>query len=78
MYYSKTEIRHKLTFFGQDSDADTRVTQFDEGGVPGPAVILSDQQNIFGTDITVDKMLFFLQVQKGRAQSVSYQHSDDN
>lgn len=64
MHYSQVE--DKLTFFGQDSDADARVTQFDEGGVPSPPVILSDQQNVFSADVPVDEMLFFLQVQKER------------
>lgn len=66
MYYRLAEDRHKLTFFGQNSDADARVTQFDEGGVPSPPVILSDQKNVFSTDIPMDKLLFFLQVEKGR------------
>lgn len=52
--------RHTLTFFGQDSDADTRVTQFDKGGVSSPSVILSDQKNVFSAHIAMDKMLFFL------------------
>lgn len=58
--------RNTLTLFGEDSDADARVTQFDEGGVPGPPVVLSDQKDVFGTDVPVNKMLFFLWVEKRR------------
>lgn len=56
--------RNKLTFFGQDSDADSRVAQFNERAIPSPPVIFSDKKNVFSTDIAVDKLLFFLQVQK--------------
>jgi len=41
--YSEDKDRHRLTFSGQNIDADARVTQFDEGGVPSPPVLLSDQ-----------------------------------
>lgn len=60
VYYTSAEDGHKLTFFGQDSDTDARVAQFDEGGVPSPPVVLSNQKNIFSADISVDKMFFFL------------------
>lgn len=66
MYYDLADDGHELTFFGQDGDADAWVTQFDEGGVPSPPVILSDQKNVFSTDVAVDKLLFFLQVQRGK------------
>lgn len=49
-----------LTIFGQDSDADSRVTQFDEGGVPSLPVLLADQQNILGTHIPMDQVLILL------------------
>lgn len=58
--------RNTLTLFGEDGDADPRVTQLDEGGVPGPPVILSDQKDVFGTDVAVNKMLFLLRVEKRR------------
>lgn len=58
--------RHALTLFGEDGDADPRVTQLDEGGVPGPPVILSDQKDVFGTDVAVNKMLFLLRVETRR------------
>lgn len=53
-------VKLVLTLFGQDSNADARVTQFDEGRVSSPPVILSDQQNIFSTHIAMDKILLFL------------------
>lgn len=58
--------QNALTLFGEDSDADSWVTQLDEGGVPGPPVILSDQKDVFGTDVAVNKMLFLLRVEKRR------------
>lgn len=60
--------RNALTLFWENSDADARVTQFDEGGVSSPPVILSDQEDILGTDVAVNKMLFLLRVEK-RKQS---------
>lgn len=78
MYYTLAEDGHKLTFFGQDSDADARVAQFDEGGVPSPPVVLSDQKNVFSADISMDKMFFFLYIQKRRDESFSYQHKETN
>lgn len=57
-----------LTLFGQDSNADARVAQFDEGRVSSPPVILSDQENIFSTHIAMDKILLFLWKQE-EAQS---------
>lgn len=71
---------NKLTFFGQDGDADARIAQFDKWGVSSPSVILSDQKNIFSADIPVNKMLVFLQVQKGReslinTEKISVYHS---
>lgn len=49
-----------LTFSGQNSDADARVTEFDEGQTARPFVLLSDQQNIFGTDVAVYEILLLL------------------
>lgn len=49
-----------LTFSREDSDADARVTQFYEGGVSGPPVILSDQKDVFGADVAVNEMLLLL------------------
>lgn len=57
------EVGEELTFFRQDSDADAGVAKLDERGIPSPPILLPDQQNIFGTNIPMDKMLFLLQVQ---------------
>lgn len=61
--------RETLTLSGEDGDADARVTQFDEGGVASPPVILSDQKDVFGADVAVNEMLFLLRVEK-RGRSV--------
>lgn len=60
-----------LTLFGQDSNADARVAQFDEGRVPGLPVILSDQENVFSTHVAMDKMLLLLRMQPGTSEQNS-------
>lgn len=49
-----------LTFFGQHRDADTRVTEFDEGQAARRPVLLSDQKNILGTNISMNEVLILL------------------
>lgn len=58
-------LKLALTLFGQDSNADARVTQFDEGRVSSLPVILSDQENVFSTHIAMDKMLLLLRMEPG-------------
>ena len=49
-----------LTLFGQDGHADARVAELDEGRVPGPPVLLPDEEDIFGTDIPVGQAFLLL------------------
>lgn len=49
-----------LTFFGQHSDADTRVTEFDKGQAARHPILLSDQKNILGTNISMNEALILL------------------
>ena len=49
-----------LTFFGQHRDADARVTEFDEGQAARRPVLLSDQKNVLGTDISMNEVLILL------------------
>lgn len=56
----RTEHVVYLTFSGQHSDADTRVTQFDEGHAARRPILLSDQKNILGTNISMNEVLILL------------------
>lgn len=58
-----------LTLFGQDSNADARVAQFDEGRISGPPVVLSDQEDVFSAHVAVDKVLLFLDAGGGHSQA---------
>lgn len=49
-----------LTFFGQHSDADTRVTELDKRQAARHPILLSDQKNILGTDISMNEVLILL------------------
>lgn len=49
-----------LTFSGQDRDADTRVTELDKRQAACLSIFLSDQQNIFGADISMNEVLVLL------------------
>lgn len=49
-----------LTFFGQHGDADTRVTELDEGQAARLTILLSDQKNILGTNISMDEIFILL------------------
>lgn len=49
-----------LTFSGQHGDADTRVTEFDEGQVACRPILLSDQENILGTNVSMNEVLILL------------------
>lgn len=61
-----------LTLFGQDSNADAGVAQFDEGRVPSLPVVLSDQENVFSTHVAMDKMLLLLWMQPGTSKHNIY------
>lgn len=43
-----------LTFSGQHSEADSRVAQLDEGHAARLPILLSDQENIFGTNVPMN------------------------
>lgn len=49
-----------LTFFGQHGDADTRVTELDEGQAACLTILLPDQKNILGANISMDEVLILL------------------
>ena len=50
----------RLTLLGQDGHADAGVAELDEGRVPGPPVLLPDEEDIFGTDIPVGQAFLLL------------------
>lgn len=49
-----------LTFSGQHTDTDARVTELDEGGASCHQILLSDQQDVLGTDVSVNEVLVLL------------------
>lgn len=49
-----------LTFSGQHGDADARVTEFDEGQAARHPILLSDQKDILGTNISMNEVLILL------------------
>lgn len=49
-----------LTFSGQHGDADSRVTEFDEGQAARHPILLSDQKNILRTNISMNEVLILL------------------
>lgn len=50
----------RLTFSGQHGDADARVAEFDEGHAARGPVLLSDKENVLGTNISVNQVLILL------------------
>lgn len=50
----------RLTFSGQHGDADARVAEFDEGQAAHGPVLLSDKENVLGTNISVNQVLILL------------------
>lgn len=49
-----------LTFSGQREDADTRVTELDEGQAARRPILLSNQKDILGADVSVNEVLILL------------------
>lgn len=49
-----------LTFSGQHSDADPWVTELNEGQVLRLLVLLSDQENVLGANISMSDVFIFL------------------
>lgn len=49
-----------LTFSGQHGDADARVTEFDEGQAARHPILLSDQKDVLGTNISMNEVLILL------------------
>lgn len=49
-----------LTFSRQNGDADTRITELDERQAARLPVLLSDQQNVFGTNIPMNYAFILL------------------
>lgn len=56
----RCEVPVILTFPGQHSDADAGVTELDEGQTAGFPILLSDQKNILGTNISMNEVFILL------------------
>lgn len=58
------QSRASLTFSGQHPDADAGVAELDEGQASRCPILLSDQENILGTNIPMNEVLVLLQADK--------------
>lgn len=50
----------RLTFSGQHGDADSRIAEFDEGQAARRPILLSYQENILGTDVSMNEVFILL------------------